>query len=477
MIASERTKKHSLPRSTNRLQIQDLDKALSLIPGKYRLPIKQPNPVEILQLMLLVREGDRRESSLMRQGKGYIHISGMGHEPLAVLNYYLRREDYLFTYYRDRSLMIARGMTPQRFANDYFASAKSSTGGRGMPVHSSSKSLNIFPPATPTGSQCLPAVGAAWGIKMANQDGVVICTIGDASVRQGEFYEAVCFDDLYVKVRLREAARERRIPVLMETSDRGLLDIERFDMEPDRPLFHGVAGSINAADLRGLSTNKKLPLVLKILDMNQVSTSMKASMLEIEETLETWPQLGSAVTLGGAVMTDTARRILLGHLQGSGRFYIDLETLVHRQCAVPLSEPVAKTVTAAESSYPISPYPRPACRNANGVSTDEIRFIVFHGSLAPSGGNVQPWRFEWRKGQLDAIHLPDRSCTLLDFNNCASYVAFGAVAENIDLAARELGLRHHTDRQPVPAPRSVEPAHSGSHAAIPIPLCRKSAHG
>lgn len=120
-------------------------------------------------------------------------------------------------------------------------------------------------------------------------------------------------DDLYVKVRLREAARERRIPVLMETSDRGLLDIERFDMEPDRPLFHGVLGSINAADLKELSTKEKLPLVLKILDMNQVSTTIKASMLEIEETLETWPQLGSAVTLGGAVITDTARRILLGH--------------------------------------------------------------------------------------------------------------------------------------------------------------------
>jgi hypothetical protein len=38
-------------------------------------------------------------------------------------------------------------------------------------------------------------------------------------------------DDLFMKVRLREVARERRVPVLMETSDRGLLDIERFDME------------------------------------------------------------------------------------------------------------------------------------------------------------------------------------------------------------------------------------------------------
>jgi ThiF family len=248
-------------------------------------------------------------------------------------------------------------------------------------------------------------------------------------------------DDLYVKVRLREAARERRIPVLMETSDRGLLDIERFDMEPERAVFHGLLGSIDAADLKGLSTKEKLPLILKILDANQVSTATKASMLEIGESLETWPQLGSAVTLGGAVITDTARRILLGHLQCSGRFYIDLEALVQGQCAVTLSEPAAKTAIAAESYYPISPYPRPARCSANEISTDEIRFVVFHGSLAPSGGNVQPWRFEWRNQQLDAIHLPDRSSTLLDFNNCASYVAFGAAAENIDLAARELGLR------------------------------------
>ena len=38
-------------------------------------------------------------------------------------------------------------------------------------------------------------------------------------------------DDLMVKVLLREEARRRRVPVIMETSDRGLLDIERFDCE------------------------------------------------------------------------------------------------------------------------------------------------------------------------------------------------------------------------------------------------------
>jgi hypothetical protein len=78
---------------------------------------------------------------------------------------------------------------------------------------------------------------------------------------------------------------------------------------------------------------------LKILDIDQASTTFKASMLEIEESLETWPQLGSAVMLGGAVITDAARRILLGQLQGSGRFYIDLETLLQREFAMRLSKP------------------------------------------------------------------------------------------------------------------------------------------
>jgi len=68
----------------------------------------------------------------------------------------------------------------------------------------------------------------------------------------------------------------------------------------------------NAADLKGLSAKEKLPLVLHILDMNQVVHNHQSLYAGDRGTIETWPQLGSAVTLGGAVITDTARRILLG---------------------------------------------------------------------------------------------------------------------------------------------------------------------
>ena len=149
--------------------------------------------LDLLRTMMLSREGDRREGILMRQGKGWFQVPGMGHEAIAAIAYHLRPDDYIFPTYRDRALMLARGMTTREIALDFMARAGSSSDGRNMPAHYSSRALNVFSVATPTGSQCLPAVGAAWGIKLAGDDRVVICSIGDAATRQGEFYEAVCF--------------------------------------------------------------------------------------------------------------------------------------------------------------------------------------------------------------------------------------------------------------------------------------------
>jgi 2-oxoisovalerate dehydrogenase E1 component len=149
--------------------------------------------LELLRTMMLSREGDRREGILMRQGKGWFQVPGMGHEALAAIAYHLRPDDYIFPTYRDRALMLARGMTTREIALDFMARAGSSSDGRNMPAHYSSRALNVFSVATPTGAQCLPAVGAAWGIRLAGDDRVVVCSIGDAATRQGEFYEAVCY--------------------------------------------------------------------------------------------------------------------------------------------------------------------------------------------------------------------------------------------------------------------------------------------
>jgi len=149
--------------------------------------------LDLLRTMLLSREGDRREGILLRQSKGWFQVSGMGHEALAALTLSLRPEDYLFPYYRDRALMLGRGVTNYEMALAYLGKKSSSSGGRQMPGHYSSRELNVFSVCTPTGGSLLPACGTAWGMKLSQKKSICLATVGDASTRQGEFSEAIAF--------------------------------------------------------------------------------------------------------------------------------------------------------------------------------------------------------------------------------------------------------------------------------------------
>ncbi|MFI6017669.1 ThiF family adenylyltransferase [Streptomyces sp. NPDC051287] len=135
-------------------------------------------------------------------------------------------------------------------------------------------------------------------------------------------------DTLWAKVAAREHARSRRVPVLMDMNDRGMLDVERFDQEPDRPLFHGRVDGLTAHEVRGLGPAGALDVLLRIVDADRLSPAMTDALGRIGDTLSSWPQLASGVMLGGALVTDTARRILLGGPVPSGRYYVDLEQLV-----------------------------------------------------------------------------------------------------------------------------------------------------
>ncbi|MFJ6504294.1 ThiF family adenylyltransferase [Streptomyces sp. NPDC091879] len=135
-------------------------------------------------------------------------------------------------------------------------------------------------------------------------------------------------DTPWIKVAAREYARAHRVPVLMDANDRGLLDVERFDDEPDRPLFHGRGGDLTAQAVRELDPAGTLAYLLRICDESRLSPAMTDALARIGSTLSSWPQLASGVMLGGALVTDTARRILLGGPVASGRYYVDLEELI-----------------------------------------------------------------------------------------------------------------------------------------------------
>lgn len=232
-------------------------------------------------------------------------------------------------------------------------------------------------------------------------------------------------DSLDVKIRMREAARKRGVPVLMNTSDRGMTDIERFDVEPDRPLFHGRVKHVDAEKLAGLGTLDKVPIVLDIIGLSSSSVRARASMLEIEQSIKTWPQLASDVTLGGAIVCDVTRRILLSEPVSSGRFYMDLSDV--GAAAVGDEPPAASTQSTA-----------PAVRADR--HREPYDCIVDDATLAPSAGNSQPWRWERAGSVLTLHHEPSPHGNVLDFEHKADMVGLGATLESALISARHHGF-------------------------------------
>ncbi len=247
-------------------------------------------------------------------------------------------------------------------------------------------------------------------------------------------------DDLYLKIVIRERCRDLGIPVIMDTSDRGLLDIERFDREPSRPIMHGLIGDVSAERLRGLPTKDKVPIFLDIVGGHRMSTRMAASLPEIDQSIGSWPQLASAVALGGAITADAGRRLLLGELTESGRWYVDVEGIVSNGSGelthgAPAPAPYE---IAPEAQQPRTVGPAPPIDGT--ITAETIRWIVSHAVLAPSPHNAQPWTFVWRGDRLECRHDPANDLPSLDFDRCATWATFGAVVENLTIASRAVGF-------------------------------------
>ncbi len=229
-------------------------------------------------------------------------------------------------------------------------------------------------------------------------------------------------DGLAMKLRLREAARARGLPVVMETSDRGTLDVERFDEEPARPVLHGWLPDVDPATIGAMSDGERLAIVARIVGYD-VSTRAAASMLQIGATLSTWPQLASDVALGGATVTAAVRRILLGQPMPSGRRRVDL----------------GRTLDGPAETRP-EEHPAPPEQRVPAWPEDDL--VLLRAAMgAPSGGNCQPWFFERHQDHIRVHHLRERSESLLDADGFAGLLSVGMAVEGMALAASAQGRR------------------------------------
>lgn len=139
-------------------------------------------------------------------------------------------------------------------------------------------------------------------------------------------------DHPYLKIVSRKFARKNKIPVIMaaDNGDGVLIDIERFDIEPARPLFHGRLDKvINLESIkRDLSFSEKLTIIANIVHLEEATPRAQDSLKQVGTILNTWPQLGTAALLAGVSLTFAARRVLLGKEMGSGRYGLSLDDIL-----------------------------------------------------------------------------------------------------------------------------------------------------
>ena len=135
----------------------------------------------------------------------YVHATSKGHEAIQLaLGLQLLPQDYVFPYYRDDSILLGIGMEPYELMLQLMAKRDDPfSGGRTYYSHPSLRRDNM--PKIPhqssaTGMQAIPATGTALGFWYKEQAGIphtvageapiVVCSIGDAAITEGEVAEA-----------------------------------------------------------------------------------------------------------------------------------------------------------------------------------------------------------------------------------------------------------------------------------------------
>ncbi len=134
-------------------------------------------------------------------------------------------------------------------------------------------------------------------------------------------------DNLAVKYLIREQAKKHKIAVVMaaDNGDNSVVDVERYDLDPNTPFFHGRMGEVSYEMLSKLDKFGIGKMITKHVGPENVTERMQQSLLEMGKTSVSWPQLGGAAMINGAAVAYCVRKILTGQELETNRALIQLD--------------------------------------------------------------------------------------------------------------------------------------------------------
>lgn len=135
-------------------------------------------------------------------------------------------------------------------------------------------------------------------------------------------------DDLETKILIRLEAKKRQIPVVMvtEPGDTVILDVERYDLDPNLPIFHGlVPGFEEVLKKDKLNQREFVKFAMKIIGVKNLPLRDQKAMIKVGSQIPSPPQLGSTAMLAGGVIAFAIRKIATGDNFKSGRQVLNLE--------------------------------------------------------------------------------------------------------------------------------------------------------
>ncbi len=134
-------------------------------------------------------------------------------------------------------------------------------------------------------------------------------------------------DNIAVKYLIREQAKKHRIAVVMaaDNGDNAVVDIERYDLDPQPEFFHGRMGEISYEMLKKLDKFGIGRIITKHVGPENVTERMQQSLTQMGKTIVSWPQLGGAALVNGAAVAYCVRKILNKQSLESNRALVSLD--------------------------------------------------------------------------------------------------------------------------------------------------------